>query len=359
MNKDNSTQKLTFGIIGTGKMAETMMAAFKLLPGTIVSAVASSSQERAGQFAKQFGLGKAYGSIEALLADPDIQAVYIANETEAHGKTVMLALKAGKAVLCEKPMGVTETEIQQIQAEVERTGILCMEAMWTLCLPAYRKFLELLQNNAIGAPIQLYADFGYPADITSHPRLFEPSSGSGVLLDRGVYPIALALTTFGTVSGVKSWTKKTEFGVDTHATIELQHQNGCISQISVSIEALLQNRAVVSGTNGSIALEPPVIGAEALKIEYFFSEANQPEYPSGNLTAKLKQALKQCSLLRRIKQYKNSAMSEFHSYSANQYLPLLKHFSELLSTRQRESDIYPLSVSKQVLQIIDQVKKSN
>lgn len=358
MNKTNSTQKLTFGIIGTGKMAATMMAAFKLLPSVSVTAVASSSQERAKQFAQHFGLSKAYGSIEALLADPHIQAVYIANATEAHANTVMQALKAGKAVLCEKPMGVTEAEIQQIQAQAELSGILCMEAMWTLCLPAYRRFLELLRNKAIGTPINLYADFGYPADITSHPRLFEPSPGSGVLLDRGVYPIALALTAFGPVSGIEGWTKKTETGVDTHAAIELHHQNGCISQISVSIEALLQNRAVASGTNGSIALEPPVIGAEALKIGYFFPEVRSTESSSGNLTAKLKQALKQCSLLRRIKQFKNSVISEFHSYGANQYLPVLKHFSDLLRTQQKESKIYPLSISRQVLQIIDQVKKS-
>jgi predicted dehydrogenase len=333
-----------------------MMVAFKQLSGARVLAVASEAKDRAESFAKRFGLSKIYGSVDELLADQAIDAIYIANATENHAKITLLALKAGKAVLCEKPIGISEIEGQQIEAEASRSGMLCMEAMWTLFLPAYRRLLALQQENDLGLPMHLYADFGYPANKDFYPRLFAPMPGSGVLLDRGVYPIALALKVFGSVIQVTGIVNRTDEGVDSHAGLQLLHSNGSLSQIAVSIDALLQNRAVLSAPGGAISLEPPVIGTETVKISRAFVETKPFFLESAGLKANLKQSLRQCPLFRRINRYKNSGAVEFHPFGVNQYLPLLNHFCELYRAGKSESDIYPLNLSTQVLRIVDQAK---
>jgi predicted dehydrogenase len=159
--------EMKFGVIGTGRMAANMMAAFAHVPSVKVVAVASASQDRAAQFAKNFLVPKAYGSIEAMLKDREMDAVYIANSNERHAATVLLALNAGKAVLCEKPMGIDASEARQIMAAAQQAGKLCMEAMWTPFLPAYQRLFELAKDRTLGAAQHLYTDFGYPVTSTA------------------------------------------------------------------------------------------------------------------------------------------------------------------------------------------------
>ena len=339
-------------------MAAAMMSAFALESGLKVVAVASESRERADNFAKRFGIPQAYGGIEQLLADTQIEAVYIANMTEHHAQGTLKALRAGKAVLCEKPIAISASESKEIEQEATHANKLCMEAMWTFFLPAYQRLFALCEAKVLGTPLHLYSDFGYPVSKEAYPRLFSPTPGSGVLLDRSVYPIALALKLLGPVSQVLGKVDKTEEGVDTHAIVQLIHADGCQSQLAVSVDALLQNRAVLSGTGGTISLEPPVIGAEMISISRI-TLATQPEASSGNAgsAATLKQKLRQIPLLRRIKSMGNSGKREYYSYGASQYSPVINHFCNLFRAEKLVSDIYPLSVSTQVLHIVDQIKK--
>lgn len=352
-----TVQQIKFGIIGTGRMAATMMAAFKQLPQAQVIAVSGSTKARADAFAQQFALAKAYGGIDELLADKEVDAVYIANATENHAQSALAALKAGKSVLCEKPIAISEAETKQIEAEAKRSKKLCMEAMWTLFLPAYQRLFTVQQDKGLGSPLQLYADFGYPTSPEVYPRLFAATPGSGVLLDRGVYPIALALKVFGSVNQVVGTVKRTGQNVDSHAALQLSHANGGISQLAVSIDSLLQNRAVLSFSGGSISLEPPVVGAELVTIQRYFTEINVGDgtAPQG-LKATLKQTLRQVPLLRRINQLKNAGGSEYHSFGVNQYLPMLQHFCGLYQAQKLESEIYPLNLSAQVLRVVDLAK---
>jgi predicted dehydrogenase len=224
---------INFGIIGTGLMAATMMEAFKHVANVNVMAVASESTERATSFAARFNIANAYGSVEALLNDPAVEAVYIVNLTESHAATTIKALQAGKAVLCEKPIATSEADCQRIQEIAAKTGKLCMEAMWTHFLPAYQALFNLNATQALGKPTQLYADFGYPTNQVAYPRLFKPSAGSGVLLDRGVYPIALAIKLFGNVMQIKSQVTCNHDGVDTEA-IELKWTKESYKQFNVT-----------------------------------------------------------------------------------------------------------------------------
>jgi predicted dehydrogenase len=347
---------IKFGIVGTGQMAATMMEALKHLSDVKVIAVSSDSADRAKDFSLRFNIPKSYHSLSDLLNDPEIDAVYIANATESHASSSIQALKSGKSVLCEKPIATSEAESKLVETESAKSGKLCMEAMWTHFLPAYQRLFGLKLDNILGEPIHLYADFGYPTNKESHPRLYSATSGSGVLLDRGVYPIALSLKLFG---GVKHLTSQVEFnedGVDTHASLLLSHQNGCYSQLAVSIQSLLQNKAVLSFTEGNVSLEPPVIGTETVSIQTFH-HSSLPNTNSNNFKFKLKQLLKQSPFLRRIKSKKNAAQREYHSYGVNQYLPMLNHFCALYRAGKKESDVMPLSLSSEVLRVVEQAKK--
>jgi predicted dehydrogenase len=348
-------EKINFGIIGTGLMAATMMEAFKLLPNVNVVAVASESAERANSFATRFNIAKAYASADGLLGDPSVQAVYIVNLTESHAATTIKALQAGKAVLCEKPIATSEADCKRIAEFAEKSGKLCMEAMWTHFLPAYQQLFALNQAKTLGQATQLYADFGYPTYSEAYPRLFKPSAGGGVLLDRGVYPIALAIQLFGNVHKISAQLTRNHEGVDTEAYLILTHENGKKSQLSTSIQSLQQNRAVLSFTAGAASLEPPVIGAEALSIQHVQPHKVSHQASLG-LKEKIKQALKQSAFLRKLKSKKSQGSRHFYSYGKNQYVPVLTHFCALLQQGKRESDVIPLRFSNEVLRVIDFAK---
>lgn len=349
---------IKFGIVGTGQMAAVMMGAFKHLPNAKVLAVASESMDRANQFAQQFNIATAYGSLADLLGDASIDAIYIANATEQHAAATIRALQAGKAVLCEKPIATSVADCKQIALAAEKSGKLCMEAMWTHFLPAYQRLFALGQEASLGAPVHLYADFGYTANQQTQPRLFSPSAGSGVLLDRGVYPIALSLKLFGAVENLSAQILRNKDGVDTHANLLLLHKNGAYSQLSTSIASLLQNRAVLSFSQGCVSLEPPVIGAETVAIQRF-TPHSASQVGSSGFKNKLKQQLRQSALLRRINSKKNAGQREYHSFGKNQYLPILQHFCALYAAGATQSDVIPLSFSHEVLAIVEQAKKSS
>ena len=349
------TTLINFGVIGTGQMAATMMEAFKHLSDVKVLAVASESVERAQSFATKFNVPKAYQGVDELLSDQALNAVYIANATESHAVTTIKALKAGKAVLCEKPIATTEAENKLIELQASSAGKLCMEAMWTHFLPAYQRLFELSSSGKLGKPTHLYADFGYPVNINLHPRLFKFSAGCGVLLDRGVYPIALAIKLFGGVKQLNALVEYNQDDVDTHASLLLAHQNGAQSQLAVSFNSLLQNKAVLSFTGGSASIEPPLIGAETVSYQSF--QVNNRQHPNATgFKNSLKQQLKQSALLRRIKSKKNTAHINYCSYGVNQYLPVLRHFCDLLRLDKLQSEVIPLNLSGEVLSVIERAK---
>jgi predicted dehydrogenase len=350
---------IKFAMIGTGIMAANMMEAFKLVPDVQVVAVLSTSSERAKNFANQFNIPKYFDALDVLLENSNIDAVYIANATESHFETTMAALKNGKAVLCEKPIALSEVEAKQIEDAAKQANVLCMEAMWTHCLPAYQQLFTLSQTKNYGKPKHLYADFGYPVNPKAQPRLFANTQGSGVLLDRGVYPIALAIKLFGNVESVSSQVNYNATGVDTHATLLLTHENGLKSTLSVSIEVLLQNTAILSCTKGAISLAPPVIGAETVVTQSFYVADVITSAASGGLKNRLKQTLKQSTLLRKLKSLKAAGRSHYYTYGANQYVPVLAHFSALFHAGKKQSPHIPLTLSTEVLRVIDLVKKLN
>ncbi len=188
---------IRWGIIGAGDIARRLSACFSAAPHNVGYAIASRSEERAATFAREFGFPVAYGSYEALVADPRVDAVYIATPHPQHLPHAQLALRAGKPTLCEKPFTVNADEARALIATARESGVLLMEAMWTRFFPAYQQALEWLAAGEIGALTYLSAEIGFRSRASAESRLFDPALAGGALLDVGVYPVALAADCFG------------------------------------------------------------------------------------------------------------------------------------------------------------------
>ena len=344
-----------FGVIGTGSMAASMMPAFAQAD-VHVTAVASRDPQRALQFARNFGIPTVSKSLSSLLQSPEVNAIYIANSNAEHATTAIAALEAGKAVLCEKPLALSTSEAERVAEASRRTRSLCMEGIWTLLLPAYRRFLELARTKTCGVPVHLYADFGYPVSEEALPGLFSPTSG--VLLDRGIYLVALALNVFGPAEALNARLAFTPRGVDNHASLQLNHTGGGQSQLSTSFTSLMSNTAALACTGGMIRLEEPLIGAETVSVQFMSAERSAPRDPTLpiGLKQKLVHRLRQRALLRRFKLALPSARREYLSYGPDQYLPQLHHFLDLLKVGARESDVVPLELSLAIQRVIEQAR---
>jgi predicted dehydrogenase len=337
-------------------MASGMLEAFRQLPSAEVSCVYGSSAEHTAAFARQHGIGRTHARIDDLLQDPGVDAVYVANANEQHSETCLKAIAYRKAVLCEKPVATSAKEALAIQSKASAAGVLCMEAMWTLCLPSYRKLFEVHRQKVLGEAQRLYADFGYPISDREYPRLFAPTAGAGVLLDRGVYPISLAIQLFGPVDRVQSSVNRAPNGIDTHAELLLTHSAGKISNLAVSFDLMLQNQASIAFSKGTATLEAPLLGCETLTLREFSPPAGDGAMSQAT-SSKAKRALKSFSLLRQIQSRRASGDRIFASYGANQYIPLLKHFCDLLLSKRTKSSWISLDDSVEALRIIDAAKQ--
>ena len=348
-----------FGVIGTGSMAAAMMNTFEQAH-VRVRAVASHDPSRSRLFARAFEIPVGGLEIGSLLLDRDIDAVYIANSPRNHAATAIAALEAGKAVLCEKPISISGREAQRVADAARQNGKLCMEGLWTLFLPAYVRFLELARTRAYGDPNHLYADFGYPVSQELLPQLFTPEGG-GVLLDRAVYLIALALKLFGPIETIDARIDFTDFGVDRVASLQLGHNGGKQSQLAVSFTSLMSNAADLACTGGLIRLEAPLIGSEAVSARRFPIErassidAVVPRSARDKLLSKLRQN----PHLRRIKRTLPDLVRHHLSYGSDQYLPQLQHFLALLSSGTQESDVVPMELSLAIQRVIDQIRANH
>jgi predicted dehydrogenase len=341
-------------VIGTGRMAAAMMSTFARINVNVV-AVSSHDSNRQQKFAQAFNIPPSKDDLDSLLQRRDIDAVYIANNNTEHAATAIAALEGGKAVLCEKPIAVSAAECERVVHVARKTGNLCVEAIWTLFLPAYRRFVDLAQASACGKPDHLYCDFGYPVDRSTSPQLFA-AQGGGVLLDRSVYLIALALRLFGPAETLHAQLDLTDEGVDHRASLMLKHKSGGHSQLSTSLTSLRSNIGVLACSNGTLQLGEPLVGSESISLRH-----KAPDLGRGYLgrRRRLTGGLRQNPLVRRLKRSLPNFHREYHSYGAHPYLPQLEHFLKLMEARAVESDIIPFELSMEIYRIIDWARAGN
>jgi predicted dehydrogenase len=348
---------IRFGIVGTGRMAETMLRTISDCPDAEVVAAVSDSLERARKFAQRGGISTSYGELRQFLENEAIDAVYVANTNERHAATSVAALRAGKAVLCEKPMSINVAEAQAVVAVARETQQLFMEAMWTQLLPAYGRLKYLVRAGTFGKPTHLRFDFGYPVSRTDQPSLF--AAAGGVLLDRAVYGIAFALGILGTVETVDASVRRITEGVDVEASLLLSHRGGGQSQLSVSFTSLMSNSAAVACEQGLIGLDPPIIGAESMFYQRGGAiQSNRLANKPGGIVQGTKAFLRRQPLLRRFRASARRRNSEFLSFGGDPYAQQLKHFIGLIRERRTESDVNTMDLSMSTMQVVETARSS-
>ncbi len=243
--------KIKWGVLGTGRIANKFAAALRETDGAVLCAAASRTLPKAEDFAAKYGFEKAYGSYEELAADSDIDVVYIATPMASHYADVMLCLNAGRNVLCEKSVTLNASQLEDILALARERGLFFMEAMWMKCRPFYLKAKEWISSGRIGDIRYIKADFSNFVPYSPESRLFRSDCGGGALLDLTVYPLTMAADILGGPETVLSAANIRE-GIDLSESIILRYPGDVYASAYGSFEMPLRNNAVISGTDALI-----------------------------------------------------------------------------------------------------------
>ena len=249
-----SKKIINWGVIGPGKIAHKFVQDLLTLPNARLHAVASRSLERAQEFANQYDAPHAYGSYDELGNCPDLDVVYIATPHSEHAKNTILLLNKKIPVLCEKPMGINQQEVQQMISVARDQQTYLMEALWTRFLPAFQKLIAVIEAGRIGEVLTLKADFGFQADFDPKSRLFDPVLAGGALLDIGIYPAFLATLLLGKPNQIKAMAHVGSTGVDEANAILLKFPSGKMAILSSTILHESPTVAEIYGTKGKIII---------------------------------------------------------------------------------------------------------
>ncbi|MGY2127208.1 Gfo/Idh/MocA family protein [Blastococcus sp. SYSU DS0617] len=248
--------EIRWGVVGPGRIAESVLPDFAHVPHARVVAVASRSPERADAFATRHGLDRAHGSYAGILADPDVDVLYVATPHAQHSAFALAALRAGKALLVEKAFTATTPGAAAVVAAARETGVFTMEAMWTRFQPAVVALRELVADGAIGEVRSVQADLGVSRVYDPVDRLFALALGGGALLDLGVYVVSFAQMLLGTPQRVVASGSLFPTGVDAEAALLLGYDDGRAATLLASLRQALPGQARVFGTTGWIDVLP-------------------------------------------------------------------------------------------------------
>lgn len=234
-----------------------MAPALKSALNAVLHAVASRSPEKARATAERHGAARAYGSYDDLLADPEIEAVYLPLPNDQHAEWTRKALAAGKHVLCDKPMALSLSEAEQMAAAAVTAGRRLMEGFMYRHHPQHEKVFALLRSGAIGEPVHFRGVFTYPATADHAGIRWNPAQGGGAFLDVGVYPLNAARWLLGDEpTEARALAVPDEAtGVDLHTTALLGFPGGRTASLTCGFDQAFTSRYEVVGRNGSIVAE--------------------------------------------------------------------------------------------------------
>ena len=225
--------------------------------------MAARSLASAQAFAQKNGIPSAYGSYAELVQDPAVQVCYIGTIHPMHKSQALLAIEAGKHVLCEKPLTCSSADTKELIDAAAKRGVLLQEALWTRFFPTVRRARDLIAQGAIGEVVAMHGDFGFRfpgADSITDHRLTDPKMAGGATLDIGVYPLSCMLLAFGAapplkISAAGALTEAT--GVDKSVGVTTVHQGGRLAHMTWSIDAQTPEEWRVIGSRGMIIFDGP------------------------------------------------------------------------------------------------------
>ena len=283
------TAKLNWGVLTTGVIARKFVTDLRQSRTGRFTAVGARKLADAEKFAREFGGARTHGSYTALLADPEVQAVYIGTPHPLHAEWAIKAAEAGKHILCEKPLALNLAGAQRIIAAARQHGVLLMEAYMYRCHPQTLKLVELVRSGAIGEVRLIRASFNVICNFDPEHRMFKKELGGGSILDLGCYPVSFSRLLAGAALG-RPFADPVEFRAtgrvhpltqtDEYASAVVKYPGEIIAELSCGSTVLHDVSARIYGTKGWLDVPEPfttgLLGKEE-KIYLHRPGASAPE----------------------------------------------------------------------------------
>ena len=319
--QQSAVNTIRWGIIGLGRIAHSFASDLQKVPNASLHGVASRSLDKAEQFAATYGVSNCYDSYESLLQNDEIDAVYIATPHVFHKEHTILSLYYGKAVLCEKPFAMNSEDVSLMIQKAKEKNVLLMEALWTAFLPHYQYVLKCISDKSLGELKHLKANFCFAPELNFEDRVLDKNLGGGALLDIGIYPIFTALSSLGMPNNIE--TKATFFdnGADSSCTMKFEYANAT-ANLRCSLLETVPSEATFTFEKGELFLH---------------SMFHQPTQITKTVNGV-------------------SELLDF-GYESIGYTYEIEHFSDLLRNGKTESPIMSFESSKQLIGLLDEVRR--
>ncbi len=312
-----------WAILGCGKIARKFSNDLNLLPNACLYAAASRNFRNALDFAAELGYEKAYGSYEEMVADPAVDVVYVATPHSHHHDHVLLCLNHGKAVLNEKAFAITLKEAVEMVETARRRGVFLMEAFWTRFQPGFRKILEILRSEELGALKVVRSDFAFNAPKDPERRLYSLELGGGSLLDIGIYPVFAALSTLGKPESIKALATMAPTGTEESIAIAFHYAGGELASLFSSFAAYSRITTEFCCERGTIHLARRWMAPTAVTIWHSDNHEEQLTF----------------------------------EHPGNGYQFEAEHVMECLDAGKTESELMPLDFSLDLMETLDRIRK--
>ena len=245
---------MKIGVLGTGWIVNVITTTLKGMDNMECYAIASRTKERAEQAAAEFGYEVGYGSYEELVADPNVELVYIATPHSRHFEDMKLCIRAGKPVLCEKAFTLNAAQAAEIKMLAEKYKVYVAEAIWTRYQPSRNMINDMIDSDIIGKVTTLTANLSYA--MHQKERIYNPELAGGALLDIGVYGINFAMMHFGErIVRMESSVQMMETGVDGMETITMFFEDGRMAVLTHSAYGRSDRKGIFYGDQGYMIVE--------------------------------------------------------------------------------------------------------
>lgn len=318
-------RKIRWGILGCGKIADKFAGDLLLSQNAELFACASRDIENSKVFAEKYKAKMFFDNYEDLAKCKEIDVIYIATPNSFHLEHSLLCLNNQKAVLCEKPLCLNTTQAEELINVAKNNNLFLMEAMWTGFLPNILSIQNTIKSGTIGEIIHLSADFGFKTDYNPKSRLFDPVLGGGSLLDIGIYPLYVSLLFLGKPIKIRSSIRKTIAGVDASCAVLLTYDDDKTAALFSSFETFTDIKCEIYGTKGKII------------IPNRFHENNEHTI-----------------VISGMKNQNNKTTQIGLGYFYE-----IEHVNECLYQGLTESPIMPLSISLNLIQIMDKIRQQS
>lgn len=319
---------IRWALAGTGWMARRAMPDLDLTENARVVAIGSRTQAAADHFAAEHGVPKAFGDFDRMLADEEIDLIYICTTHSSHFSLAERAIRAGKHVLCEKALTVNAAQARRLGQLAEDHGVFLMEAMWMKFNPMIRALQETIASGAIGPVRYIHAGCGFVGPPDPSHRLWSADDGGGALLDLGIYPITFAHLFLGKPDQLTVVGAVREDGLDTKAMLTLS-KGDAVAHLAASIEHAIAPSAMIAGETGFITITARTFWAcDSFNV----SAVGGTPRPSEPTTF----------------------VSPIEGFG---YVPMFRATSAAVLEGQMQSTTHPLTATVDVLEVIDQARR--